>query len=49
MLDIQALRNDLDGVVAQLKKRGFDFDAAKFAALEQRTQNRADAHAGFAG
>jgi len=35
MLDIQALRNDLDGVVAQLKKRGFDFDAAKFAALEQ--------------
>jgi len=35
MLDIQALRNDLDGVVAQLKKRGFDFDAAKFSALEQ--------------
>ncbi|MEK9939441.1 MAG: serine--tRNA ligase [Methylotenera sp.] len=34
MLDIQALRNDLDGVVAQLKKRGFEFDAAKFAALE---------------
>lgn len=35
MLDIQALRNDLDGVVAQLKRRGFDFDAAKFSALEQ--------------
>jgi seryl-tRNA synthetase len=35
MLDIQALRNDLDGVVAQLKKRGFDFDAAKFSTLEQ--------------
>lgn len=35
MLDIQALRNDLDGVVAQLKKRGFEFDAAKFSALEQ--------------
>jgi len=34
MLDIQVLRNDLDGVVAQLKKRGFEFDAAKFAALE---------------
>ncbi len=34
MLDIQALRNDLDGVVAQLKKRGFEFDAAKFSALE---------------
>jgi seryl-tRNA synthetase len=35
MLDIQALRNDLDGVVRQLKKRGFDFDAATFSALEQ--------------
>jgi len=35
MLDIQALRNDLDGVVAQLKRRGFDFDSARFTALEQ--------------
>ncbi len=35
MLDIQALRNDLDGVVAQLSRRGFAFDAAKFTALEQ--------------
>jgi len=35
MLDIQALRNDLDAVVAQLKKRGFELDAAKFSALEQ--------------
>ncbi len=35
MLDIQALRNDLDGVVTQLKKRGFDFDATQFTALEQ--------------
>lgn len=35
MLDIQALRNDLDGVVAKLNRRGFTFDAAKFAALEQ--------------
>jgi seryl-tRNA synthetase len=34
MLDIQALRNDLDGVVAQLKRRGFEFDSAKFTALE---------------
>ena len=34
MLDIQALRNDLDGVVAQLKRRNFDFDAANFTALE---------------
>jgi seryl-tRNA synthetase len=35
MLDIQALRNDLDGVVSALKKRGFDFDATGFLALEQ--------------
>jgi seryl-tRNA synthetase len=35
MLDIQQLRNDLDGVVSQLKKRGFEFDAASFTALEQ--------------
>jgi seryl-tRNA synthetase len=35
MLDIQALRNDLDGVVTQLQRRGFAFDAAKFTALEQ--------------
>ena len=35
MLDIQALRNDLDGVVSQLKKRGFEFNAATFSALEQ--------------
>lgn len=35
MLDIQALRNDLDGVVNQLNKRGFAFDSAAFSALEQ--------------
>ncbi|MES2013143.1 MAG: serine--tRNA ligase [Pseudomonadota bacterium] len=34
MLDIQALRNNLDSVVDQLKKRGFEFDSAKFTALE---------------
>lgn len=34
MLDIQALRNDLDGVVSQLKKRGFTFDSARFIELE---------------
>ncbi|MGJ8620495.1 MAG: serine--tRNA ligase [Methylophilaceae bacterium] len=34
MLDIQALRNDLDSVIAQLKSRKFDLDAAKFTALE---------------
>jgi len=35
MLDIQALRSDLDGVVTQLKGRGFEFDSASFTALEQ--------------
>ena len=35
MLDIQALRNDLDGIVSQLKKRGFEFNSASFTALEQ--------------
>lgn len=34
MLDIQALRNDLDHVVTQLKSRKFDFDTAAFTALE---------------
>jgi seryl-tRNA synthetase len=34
MLDIQALRNDLDGAVSQLKKRGFEFDSARFTGLE---------------
>lgn len=35
MLDIQALRNDLEGVVSQLKSRGFDFPSKAFSALEQ--------------
>lgn len=34
MLDIQALRTDLNAVVATLIKRGFTFNAAMFAALE---------------
>jgi seryl-tRNA synthetase len=34
MLDIQQLRNDLDGVVSQLTKRGFAFDAVSFSKLE---------------
>ena len=34
MLDIQQLRNDLDGVVSLLAKRGFLFDAASFSELE---------------
>jgi len=35
MLDIQLLRNELDDVVAKLATRGFVFDSATFAALEQ--------------
>jgi seryl-tRNA synthetase len=34
MLDIQLLRNDLDGVTKSLAARGFVFDAATFQALE---------------
>ncbi|GAB3251152.1 serine--tRNA ligase [Chitinimonas naiadis] len=34
MLDIQQLRNDLDGVAARLLTRGFALDTAAFAALE---------------
>ena len=34
MLDIQQLRNDLDGVVARLSARGFILDAAVFSKLE---------------
>lgn len=35
MLDIQALRNDLDAVVAKLATRKFEFDTARFSTLEQ--------------
>ena len=35
MLDIQALRSDLDGVVKQLKKRGFKFNAQLFTEVEK--------------
>jgi seryl-tRNA synthetase len=35
MLDIQQLRNDLDGVAARLALRGFALDTETFAALEQ--------------
>jgi seryl-tRNA synthetase len=34
MLDIQQLRNDLDGVATLLEKRGFDFPKTKFSELE---------------
>jgi seryl-tRNA synthetase len=34
MLDIQQLRNDLDGVVARLNARGFALDAVAFSKLE---------------
>lgn len=39
MLDIQALRNDLEGVVSQLKRRGFKFDATRFSQLEADRKN----------
>ncbi len=34
MLDIQALRNDLDGVAARLATRGFELDKVQFQTLE---------------
>lgn len=34
MLDPRLLRNDLDGVAANLSRRGFDFDHERFSALE---------------
>jgi len=34
MLDIQLLRKDLPSVIAGLKRRGFDFDAAAFQTME---------------
>src|SRR5690242_19021823 len=34
MIDIQLLRNDLDDVVARLKTRGYQLDAAAFVELE---------------
>ena len=34
MLDIQVLRNDLDGVAARLATRGFELDTAQFQAME---------------
>lgn len=34
MLDIQALRTDLEGVAAKLKSRKFELDTAQFSALE---------------
>ena len=34
MLDIQALRNDLDGVATRLATRGFELDTAQFQAME---------------
>ncbi len=36
MLDIKLLRNDLDGVAAQLARRGFELDTAAFKALEKK-------------
>lgn len=36
MLDIKLVRNSMDDVAAQLKKRGFVFDIAKYNALEEQ-------------
>ncbi|WP_269533435.1 serine--tRNA ligase [Chitinimonas sp. BJYL2] len=39
MLDINLLRNDLDGVAARLAARGFQLDTAAFAALEHERKS----------
>lgn len=39
MLDAKLLRTDLDTVVKKLASRGFQFDAAKFEALEQQRKD----------
>lgn len=39
MLDIKRLRNDLDAVAAQLKRRGFELDIAQFQALEDKRKS----------
>jgi seryl-tRNA synthetase len=36
MLDPKLLRNDLDGVARSLRRRGYELDVARFAALEDR-------------
>lgn len=36
MLDTKQLRNNLDDIVNNLKRRGFDFDVAYYAALEEK-------------
>ncbi|MCM2680757.1 serine--tRNA ligase [Echinimonas agarilytica] len=39
MLDAKLLRNDLDNVVAQLARKGFEFDKDGFLALESRRKD----------
>jgi seryl-tRNA synthetase len=39
MLDIQLLRNDLDGVARRLAQRGYTFDTAAFQGLEQERKS----------
>ncbi|KZN14582.1 serine--tRNA ligase [Marinomonas sp. TW1] len=36
MLDIKALRADPEAIAAQLKKKGYELDVAKFSSLEER-------------
>ena len=38
MLDPSQLRADTDGVAARLKRRGFDFDAQAYLALEESSE-----------
>jgi seryl-tRNA synthetase len=39
MLDPKLLRNDLDGVAGNLRRRGYDLDTARFAVLEERRKS----------
>ncbi|MCB1742586.1 MAG: serine--tRNA ligase, partial [Gammaproteobacteria bacterium] len=39
MIDPQLLRNDLDAIIANLARRGFDFDRASYVALEEERKS----------
>ena len=39
MIDPKLFRNDLDNVVANLARRGFDFDSASYLALEEQRKS----------
>ena len=42
MLDAKLVRNATNDIAAQLKKRGFVFDVAKFNALEEQRKQLRD-------